>query len=304
MIGSRVISLFGKELEIKSYVCSAFGGEEVQDSKLNLYIMANGYCNVKCLFCNGYSSTEAFDYDKLREVLRELRKQDLLNRISLTGGEPMLNIKRFDRILQVISEECPEYHVSVNTNGTTLTPANLEKMQYLHVLNDVHLSRHHYDDWTNGYIFGSHDVPTTAQIKELSSGPLQGKLSMSCNLIKGMIGTKEKVLDYMQFAAEVGAYFVGFVSLMEKNGFCKAEFIDYEEISRSFKIADHMVFDVIRKDGDTCKCENWDYVSSSGTVVPFYMRRVIKPSCDCIKSFTYTENNQLTANFKGMQTIY
>lgn len=44
---------------------------------------------------------------------------------------------------------------------------------------------------------------------------------MSCNLINGHIDSQEKVKDYLEIAADLGVFDVGFIGLMPKNEYCK-----------------------------------------------------------------------------------
>lgn len=298
------VTVFGKEIELRNYICSPLGGQEVEDPKVNLYIMATGNCNAKCFFCPGYNRNTKMDYGKLREVLQELKHKDLINRISITGGEPMLDLLRLEHLLGVLKEEVPEYHISLNTNGTNLNLGVMEYMENLDVLSDIHVSRHHFEDGWNRHIFATHKTATATHLKCAAATILKDKLSLSCNLMKGFIDNKRMIKDYMEHAAIIGAKFVGFVSLMDKTEACKDRYVDYEDISKSFMLSDRIVYDQHQSDFDSCKCENWNYIAANGSAIPFYMRHVLAKTCDCVKSFCYTEDNQLTINHNGKVVLY
>ncbi len=69
----------------------------------------------------------------------------------------------------------PLVKTSVNTNGS-----RLKDLEGIDVLDNIALSRHHYDDEINNQIFGIN----TADTDILDSFKDKHKLHLSCNLIK------------------------------------------------------------------------------------------------------------------------
>lgn len=115
------MKIFDQTIRIRDYICSPTGGYVCGNSRVNFYIYASGLCPAHCSFCPGFNSKTEIDFEKLGTVLQELHNKKVINRIAITGGEPLINLDRFDRILETISDVCGnEYHVSVNTNGTNL----------------------------------------------------------------------------------------------------------------------------------------------------------------------------------------
>ena len=98
---------------------------------------------------------------------------------------------------------------------------------------------------------------------------------MSCNLIKGFVGTREKIIDYLEFAGEIGCCDVGFVGLMPVNEFCIMNYIDMPEMT-DICMSNYREC----KDNDVvyCKCMNWLYQTRVCNMVSFYYRHVLGKS--------------------------
>ena len=293
MLKHNVVFIFGKTVHLRPYQCSPTGGLDCNNSKVNLYIYASGFCPAKCSFCPGYNSTSQINIDKLKVALSELHQKRVINRIHITGGEPLSNIDSFNQILKTINDVCgKDYIVAVNTNGINLS--KLHNIDYFPVLNDIHISRHSENDNENNDIFGIR-TPTISQIKELIR--LNPKYSFSCNLLKGYVDSHQRLQSYLDVAIDLGIKEVGFVFLMNKTSSCKDNFIDYEEITSQLKLKDGFLFENISKDKTYCKCENYSYYNNSGEI-KFYLRRVISANNDCAKCFIFNED-KLTTNFNN-----
>ena len=285
--------IFDKKIHLREYVCSPTGGYTCSDPKVNFYIYASGFCPAKCSFCPGFSSKEKIDIKKLQAALSELHGKKVINRIAITGGEPFADLSSLDEILGSIKNICGEsYHVSVNTSGVNLQYAR--NMIYFHVLNDIHISRHSDNDLLNRNIFGI-KTPTSKQISEqIKFG--NNIFSLSCNLLKGHIDDEKRLKQYLDHAIEIGAYQVGFVSLMEKTKLCKDLFVDYNSIVPKLFAKDGFLFETMFKDKESCRCENFTYFNEKGKI-PFYMRRSLVGNSDCVKAFVFNQNNNLITNF-------
>ncbi len=289
-----IMEIFGKHISIRDYVCSTTGGSSCANNKVNLYIYSSGYCPARCSFCPGFTSKDRIDINKFRISLIELHQKQVINRISLTGGEPLSDLNAVESILHTITDVCgaDTYPVSINTNGMNLQ--SLRTIPHFYVLNDIHISRHSYNDIENNVIFGIKTPSITYLAKEFKMGPKI--FSLSCNLMKGFIDSPEKLRGYLDFAIQVGAYQVGFVSLMNKTQSCDNLFIDYEDITSKLYVRDGFLFEKFAKDRESCKCENFTYYNELGEV-PFYLRRVLVGSADYVKAFIFNQDNNLITNF-------
>ena len=288
------MEIFNKQIHLKEYVCSPSGEYPCSDVKVNLYIYASGFCPAHCPFCSGFTFKQKTDYKKLKEVLSELHNKQVINRISITGGEPLLDLTGLDLILKTISDVCgaDAYHISVNTNGINLS--SLRKIEYFSTLNDVHISRHSEIDTENDKIFGI-KTPSALEIKkETDLGP--PIFSLSCNLLKGHIDSANRVKEYLDAAIDLGVYQVGFVSLMQRTSLCRDLFVDYEDITSKLHARDGFLFERMAKDRSSCKCENFSYYNEHGDI-SFYLRRVLGGEADCVKAFVFNQENNLVTNF-------
>ena len=288
------MEIFGKHISIRDYVCSPTGGLSCANNKVNLYIYSSGYCPAHCSFCPGFTSKTRIDINKFRDSLVELHQKQVINRVSITGGEPLSDLNSLELVLQTIADVCgtDTYHVSINTNGTNLSL--LKWLPHFYVLNDIHISRHSYNDTENDEIFGIKTPKTSRITKETKMYP--GIFSLSCNLMKGFIDSPEKLKKYLDFAIQVGVYQVGFVSLMDKTKSCDNLFIDYEDITSKLSVKDGFLFERFAKDKGFCKCENFIYYNELGSV-PFYLRRILAGNADCVKAFIFNQDNNLITNF-------
>jgi molybdenum cofactor biosynthesis enzyme MoaA len=226
--------------------------------------------------------------------VRELHTKKAINRIAITGGEPLVDLNSLNDILSAIeSGGGSGYHISVNTNGINLP--KLREMKKFSLLQDIHISRHSENDAENRRIFGI-KVPTADQIKrEIEQGP--NIFSLSCNLLRGVIDSASRVRVYLDAAIDMGTNQVGFVSLMKKTDSCNSLFVDYEAIVSQFHVKDGFLFEEISRDRDSCKCENYRYFNDAGEI-PIYLRRVLGGSKqDCVKAFIYGPDNLLVTNF-------
>jgi molybdenum cofactor biosynthesis enzyme MoaA len=227
--------------------------------------------------------------------LQELHSKNVINRISITGGEPLLNLSSLDSILESIIDACGKetYHVSINTNGINLNRAY--QMRNFDVISDIHVSRHSIFDEENDKIFGIR-TPKLSEISSEIKCSDRSVYSLSCNLLKGHVDSVTAIQQYLDAAIQIGIYQVGFVSLMDKTAACKDLFIDYEDISNKLSIRDGFLFDTMAKDGNSCKCENYIYYNDCGQI-PVYFRRVLGGEQTCVKAFVYNQDNNLVTNF-------
>ena len=68
---TKTITLFGKELQVKNYICSQDGihyRQKPEDAKLQLSICPTSYCNASCPFCIA-KNTKTKDVIDLRMYL-------------------------------------------------------------------------------------------------------------------------------------------------------------------------------------------------------------------------------------------
>ena len=111
----------------------------------NVHVKVTDNCNAKCDFCvekDSHVKENKWNLlNNLTSLLRQMKEQDLLGTVTITGGEPTL-CKHLDEVLDCISR----YNVfsSMNTHGR-----DIKKME--HAPTWINISKHdHYDR----HIFG------------------------------------------------------------------------------------------------------------------------------------------------------
>lgn len=293
----KQIKVFDELIPVKNYLCSSNPKDMLKGNyKFNLYIKITDYCNASCKFCSNQNSVpkeENIDLNKLEKVLKELNDKNILGRVSITGGEPLLYIDRLNKVLNKVYETIPNALVTINTNGINFN--QIKNLESLSKIEGIHISRHHYDDKINDDQFGV-KTATVKEIKELL-GSVENKrlIRLNCLLIKGQIDNLEEVSKYLDMAGDLGIFRVGFVSLMPTNQYCKDNYIDFNDIFKNmnskFLSTNHFY------DSDICECCNGIYLSKSGNMVEYYARMTKNLNCDYTRQFVYTASNELSIGF-------
>jgi MoaA/NifB/PqqE/SkfB family radical SAM enzyme len=262
------MEIFGTEIELKEFYCQRDDCElcKIENPYINIYVNLTNACNAKCHFCcneKNRTNIAPFNYDKFVDVINEISSKLKIRKLSFTGGEPTLPFDILEDCIRFVKEKDPEIFVTVNTNGT-----NLKKLGQLHeYIDSIALSRHHYDDKKNAKIFQIENVPDTNSIKNFQYKEI---LHLSCNLMKSYIGSAEEVIKYLDYAASVECFDVGFVSLMPVNEYCQEEFVDFNSVEFD-KQKDVFTTKNWRLE-DKCRCRNYIYITENADIVNVYAR--------------------------------
>ncbi len=175
----------------------------------NLNIFVTNICNNNCFFCvNGnFLNTDITDEEYLKgleKTLKELKGREI--EITITGGEPTINPKRFVETLKM----CNKFGFpcrTVSTTGYNLLNEYQEKIlaQYLIENNFVHninISRMSTDEILNTDIFcekdkniSNKDIEKLAKFFKYNDAEMR----ISCNLINGYVDDFNKMLDFVSF---------------------------------------------------------------------------------------------------------
>ena len=219
------VELFGKEIPVRSHTCSFMGkpGRPLEKPHIDLYIRTKD-CNSRCKFCIWHSDAQDFNLEKFHKIFEEVLPKISIRKIAVTGGEPTMNWKLFETIVNTARSYVPRpTYMSMNTDGLRLQrlfddPIHEEFAQ-------IHISRHHWDDKINDEIFNS-TTPTAEQLAWAQSVTKNKyQIQLSCNLIKGYMDTKEKMYQYLEWVNSLKINHVGFVSLMPVNEYSKENYI-------------------------------------------------------------------------------
>lgn len=291
------LEIFGEKIPVKNYLCVSEKNKIIKgDYKFNLYIKITDYCNAKCQFCSNQSSIlqhEEINLDKLEMVLKELSEKNILERISITGGEPLLYIERLNIVLNKIFDVLPNARVTINTNGIQFK--NLKKLDALEKIDGIHISRHHYNDEINDKIFGVHTA-TLDEITDLANHVSNKHLiRLNCLLMKGFIDSKKEVQNYLEAFSNANVFRIGFVGLMPVNQYSIEKYVDINDI---FQDLNNRFFDVgPLYDANICECRNGLYLSNNGKLIEYYARMTKEMNCDYMRQLVYTPYNDLSVGF-------
>ena len=253
-------------------------------------------CNAKCKFCE-YANTadKSFDIDKYLNNLKYIQSKIVIRKINFTGGEPTLDFDKFRDIFIATDNTIDKRtEITINTNGIHIEDIVNDDIISNRV-NNISLSRHHYEDNINNEIFGT-PTPSKEKIKSLQS-KMKNKdvLNLSCNLMNGYIDNRQKVYDYLDHALNIGIKIVGFVSLMPVNEFCIDNFINFNKLGLK---SDKFLMTKAFRHSDACKCNNYVYFSDDADdYVRVYYKNTYKP--DKVLPVLVFDGKHFTVGYNG-----
>ena len=250
------IELFGREIPLRTHYCHIFGKQnrEVDEPYVNLYVRSK-FCNSKCKFCTFVEDASNYNEKKFIEVLKEITSKIKIRKIAFTGGEPTLFWDKFINAVTIAKKISPKSNLSMNTDGFRLEKLFNDPISKW--FQNIHISRHHYDDRLNNDVFGT-DCPTSDEIKWAQSTTINKfQIQLSCNLIKGYIDEKEKMYQYLEWVNSLEINSVGFVSLMPVNKYSMDNYIGYnmhDLVNERFNVTKEWTYK------ELCECTNYIYI--------------------------------------------
>jgi len=302
------VKLLGTEVDCRGYWCSHCRDKEGLDlptPQFIFYIMATNRCNGSCDFCDIqrrslYLPETEPDLEKLRKVLEDLYGRNLISKISVTGGEPLLNPTRTSKILRAIFEVNPNAKVDLTTNGSML--ANLLILDCVDKLSTIHLSRHHFNTAMNIQIFrlmtaGRYEIRQVAH-------RFPGKVSLNCCLVPGFIDSPQKVEEYLDWAATIkDLKSAGFISLMNKNTFCKENLVAEGKILRWIDEDKYNFGHNYQYDTDICECRVWTRIAKNYFPITAFWWKVNRLDIPYCRQLVFTADNRISVNFHEIAEI-
>lgn len=251
------VEIFGTQVRLKTHNCHLFGADAtlVEEPYINLYVRTK-FCNAKCKFCTYADDANKFNPDRYLEILKEISSKIKIRKLAISGGEPTLYWDNFEHITYTGLEYLAEGgQLSMNTDGfrweKLVSDPIFKKFDY------VQLSRHHYDDDINNKIFGA-ETPRSDQIKwaaQQQTHPHQ--IQFRCNLINGLIDSRDEVFKYLDWANDLEINDIGLVSLMPVNDYSKENFIFFhiaQLVGDNFFLTKKW-----ERHGGGCECFNYVY---------------------------------------------
>ena len=297
----RRVTVLGKELLLKDYICSADGVHyacKPEQIKTQLSICPTDFCAASCFFCiaKNIRSTARIDLKKLEYVLRRLKDENIVRGVSITGGEPFTDVKLLDETITLVFDVLGQgTEISLNTNGFALH--RMHELRGLERLDALHISRHHDDDEINNHMFGM-KMPGHEELRRiLRSVSYRDLFVLNCLLLKGGIATPEDAHRFLDFAIDVGAGKVSFITPTPVNDDVAVRRVDYSQVLRPDDPA--LLFTRGYTDYGFCRCQDGVYASKDGQIIEFYGRCTTPADCHYCRGFVYGADNHLRIGFGG-----
>lgn len=284
--------LFGKDIKILAHACnrvdmSCCGGGGGGGCCNSLFLHTNSYCNAKCHFCiAGHKNTEIKDFGKLQSVIAELVNKQVISKVCLTGGEPLMH-PRFGEFLIMLDGFDLKWY-SLNTNGTLIH-------RYIEEINNsklkhINISLHHYEDEINKKIMGNClTFDKVAEIRKRLSDNIE--IRMACTITEAC-HTEKDIMSYIEKVRSCGVENVIFRN--EYRGFDK-HLTAFQNIWKDLWTA------------DICNCGyklingvNAEYRESN-----IKLKQAICEANSYFRDFIYKDDDTLSGSWEyGSQIIY
>jgi len=101
-----------------------------------LILKITNNCNLRCIYCyrEGNNKKE-MEFKTAKNAIDYILKRDNRLKIQFTGGEPLLNFKLIERVVDYCRDEYPDKNISyaIQTNGTLLKEEIIEKIKELDI---------------------------------------------------------------------------------------------------------------------------------------------------------------------------
>ena len=299
--GSRPVTLLGKEVKLKSELCSPDGihyRPKEGRIRLQLSILLTRYCDARCPFCIAAptDSPQVLDPARLEKVLLLLRGEDRVRGISITGGEPFSQPEALNETVSLIFRIFGfGMEITIDTNGTGIQ--HLAGIRDLQHVDTVHISRHHWLDEKNEALFGR-PMPTSEALREaIASVGIRDLFVLNCMLLRGFVEKPEDAHRYLDFAIETGVQKVSFITGTPVNDFIRQRRVLYENVLREDDPS--LLFTRGFRDHSFCRCQDGIYVSPRGQLIEFYGRHSEPGGCEYCRGLVLTPDGCLTAGFGG-----
>lgn len=260
--------LFTEELDYyrtnNQYPVSLFEKKIINIYKnINLQILVTNRCNLKCKFCIERSDdcdtvSEKNPLSILTYLLSQYNFFGIYPNISITGGEPSLDLEYLHNIINLINKY-EINHLNINSNGTFLDP-----IQFLHI--NLNISRHHYNNIKNNDIFGKDRGMYYNRFYN------NDFVNFQCVLLDGYIDSIDEIKKYTDLHIKHGIKRVTFRGLSNLNTdkgyyeesieFCNNQTVDVFKILNDIsedkdfefiqqKIGDHYIYELYKYKGIT-----------------------------------------------------
>ncbi len=196
--------IFGKDIKVITNCCnrldmSCCGGGGGGGCCMSMFLHVNNKCNANCFFCiDDKGDNEISDFSKLDATISELVSKDVISKVVITGGEPLLH-PRFNNFLKILDTKKLMWY-SLNTNGILLhkhiDAINNSRLKH------INISMHHHNDTINKKIMGSClSYDEVKHIRDLIQSDKE--IRLACTITKYLYKEGD-IMDYINKAKSIG----------------------------------------------------------------------------------------------------
>ena len=197
-VSTLPLTIFGREFNVYSGSCCS-----ATSPKRTLYVELTDICNARCPFCSATRGTAVLSPEILEDTLRELVTAGAVDRVSVTGGEPLtVGQSTLSRLLDVLDASGIDYY-AITTNGRFLEN-NLQLLDSREKLRYLNVSRHRYDDEENRKVFGDRGIPALDDVVGMFGMLENGRRKFRLNCTLGPDTGSADVLRYIKSAGDRG----------------------------------------------------------------------------------------------------
>jgi len=115
-----------------------------------LVLWVTGRCNLKCKYCYAAGTSHAdMDFETARKAIGLMGEEPF--KIQFAGGEPLLNSRLIEQVLEYVSSGSRNISCSIQTNGTLVTPEIVKLFARYRVAAGISLDgKPATNDWLRG----------------------------------------------------------------------------------------------------------------------------------------------------------
>ena len=270
----------GLDYRIKNSIpCKINGKQWSLYWNINIYVDLSSKCNANCAFCINRVNftrkdvTDDFYINNFYQSVKAVRFLD--PSIQIVGGEPTLLPDRLYALTDTISKFNLRKPV-LGTNGFGLCNENLIK-RITPAFQHINISRHHYDDEMRNQVMEFKNPLDNEKLSLLVRNKEFGhKIRLNCCLLSGYIDDFGKVVNYLNWAIEMGIRNVCFstLSVLPENyiynlclvNYSKLQTVDFNSLMNDVTSNSHFSF-VKFHSGSHCMYEVWNYTNEQGSCV-------------------------------------
>ena len=229
------------------------------------------------------------DNFKLNYLLEQLFNKQIIKRISLTGGEPLLDLEKLFKIIEISSK----YNLPIILNSNGFNILRLQKIYDF--VDEIYISKHHYDNNINNSIMQL-GTPT---IEELSKIDTNNKIYINCFLQKGYIDSFKEIISFLEFLGTTSINKIKFISPYPLTKEAINKNINTKEI---IKQCSHFTNAGILYNKEICQCLEFLYVCKTGKVITVNIKYNKTNHMECCQQLVYNGEN-LFSGFEKKEII-